>query len=869
MILQEIKRPRRSWYEGTGTQPAGKNGKDGENCYEIQANSFYTNNPLESLHRYKYYAREQFASNVQISNLNQFLDYIRKNDGLNALFNTTDLINEFQNIDNHYFKLRDVISFIPHYESLRERVAAHSHSLNGQLAEQKALNYLYTAILSRLFAIQSHSNQIGVVNLLEYIKVVEKQMTKLQQVKRTVYINEYRDEFKSSLDSKIESGSKLIQNTIIPRIDRLFTKTDEKIRELLDETFAKGNETQKVVEKVKENRTTLKIQMIGRAVIHSLRIVGSMLSGLGPVGMFAGKAIDAGTGFADNVINSTFQLHSITVPSGLMQTNVFHVAEQAKHDFELLKMQLTDLRAVLNDEGLSDFDSILRTVNISIVEMKRVTETSEIPSIDKIELVQETRKNLTTLIDNAQKTLDEYEDKDSVLVARASKSLEYMEKILSVGDAGLLVYHQIHNDRKKIDAVDELIRTLDTQLTVIKQHELNIYNIMIPQFKMIEQSVNEALKSSAGKSHVELVVTKWMVQNSLQKVQKLFKLMAQEFHVETELERCMEKINEGITTAIDIYDRIDSYTEKVQLATLMADIAIGQNDINDATLKDAIFKMETIINSNLVLEQYERAMLALKQHKFPFAEQYLGQFELPSNSHPTDTEFTNRAIKQISDLVIKVRESKSLIRRIDGYLYNNYSFTNDEAFFKWPHVNYMEEFEDLLSGEATNFVANIYDGLKLNAIKFNEVWLTFKMKNQTVQQAFEEQLGQFSIVMQVVGNSFYRCDKRIYYISLESAVRISYSLGCGKPCKPNEIYSKLKTGDSFLSPYSTWQISLVSKNGNDIDYKRLNRFRNDIVEMRLEGRGQFLDNRGDFVYDTCSDHLDKYYRLDGIQHISQ
>lgn len=54
-----------------------------------------------------------------------------------------------------------------------------------------------------------------------------------------------------------------------------------------------------------------------------------------------------------------------------------------------------------------------------------------------------------------------------------------------------------------------------------------------------------------------------------------------------------------------------------------------------------LVKWTQIIKSNLVMEQYELAMLALKQHKFPFAEQYLRQFELPSNASATEIDFFN------------------------------------------------------------------------------------------------------------------------------------------------------------------------------------------------------------------------------------
>lgn len=855
---------RKTWYEDTGTVPPGQNGTDGANCHKIKEMNSSLQNPLPSLRKYMSAAREHLAKHIQVSDLSGFLKYLSTAADIKALYSTIDLIEEFEAINNHDFKMRNKLAFIPHYELLRDRIATHAQSADISTEEEKALNYLYTAVMSRLFAMKSQSNHIAVVNLFEYMKIVEKRMTKLQHIKRTVYINEYRDEFKSSLDTKIQTAIKLIQRTVGARISGKFTAVGAKIEQLLDETFAMENSVLFQTEKAKENKKKLKTQMIAHSILNPLNEVGSMLSGLGPVGMIAGKVIGFGKNVAEKVIGSTLKLHIITVPTGLVKANVIRVAEQAKQDFKLLQMQLDDMKSILQNENLSNFTELMQAVNLTTIQMNNVTANSEIPEIDQFELLMEARKNLTSLISESKKNLTKYGDEMSDQVKFANESLNDIDKLLKVGDVGLQIYKQIRADKKKIAAIDATIRELDDQLLVIKQHERNIHNVMIPQFKMVEQSVNEAILNSAGKSHCELIVANWTVQGSLDKVKKLFNVMTQDFSMGADLDDCFDKINEGITTIVDVYDRIDSYTEKAQLADLMADIAIGANDIKDSNLRNAIFKMENTINTNLVMEQYEMAMYALKQHKFPFAEQYLDQFDLLSNFSTTNTEFTNHAIDRIGELVLKIRESKSLIERVDEYLYSNYSFTKHEAFFKWDHFDHNDEIADLLNGDDTIFVAGIENGLDLNAIKFNEIWLKFKLKNQTIQGQFDAELRKFSVNMQMVGNNFYRCGKRVYYISLETPLLISFSLEHGEVTKMNRVYDKLATGDPFLSPYSTWRITLRSKADDEVDYRRLKQFTNEIEEIALEGRGQFFKNKGDIISETCNEHLDKFYRLDSV-----
>lgn len=868
-------------------EPIYEDYKDGIDCRErtVYAQLKIPNiSKAPLLHRYKYYAREHLAAHLQISDLDKFLRYLNQNHSIYSSFNTIHLFNEFESIEEHYLRLRNKLSFISYYESLRDRIISHSKTLGDKKDETKALLHLYTAVASRLFAIKSHGNHVVVVDLLEYMKTIKKKMNKLQEMQKTEYIEEYRDEFKKSLGYKIKTATNLIHSTVIPAIDKIYSDVDQNIKELLKETFEKERATKEELKKAEENKRALQQQSMWHAFLAPFKVFASILSLAGPEGMFieilmiftnkqsftsiycvgmaAGAVIGVGVGVAENIVDGTTKTHTVSVPPGIYKNKILRVAEQAKSNVKLLKMKLEDLQKIFQNDDMSHFESILKQINETLIKVNDVLDSQEIPTIDVLNILKREHEALSETIDNAADSVADNPKHD-----RTSKRLSHAQSVIGIAGATLDLYETVRNDQKKLAEADQLMKELEDQLKVIKIHEQNIYNVMIPHAKMMEQSMNEAIKNAENKSHVVLDISKWTLQTALGDVKQLFNDMTQGFEFAGDLEHCIEKLNDGITTLIDVYDRIDSYSEKSKMVTLMTDIAIGSNEIQDQVLRNAVSKIEKIINTNFAIEQYEVALGAIKQHKFPFAKQYLDQFMLSTDWNTTDTAFTINVLKRIDKLVDGIRESNAVIKDIGSYNFPDSAFDGDAPFFKWDSLNYNEEIAQLLNGDDVTFVADIHDsGLKKNAIKFNEIWLKFRLQNQTMQNEFDVEIRKFLIRMEMIGNSFYRCDKRIYYISLEKPFDIVNSLKCMPPCQLNENYVKLKTSDAFLSPYTTWKIMLIPEN-EEYDYEILSHLQNYVTEIALEGRGHYLHNDASFEIDICNEHLDKYYRLDSIEHI--
>lgn len=146
----------------------------------------------------------------------------------------------------------------------------------------------------------------------------------------------------------------------------------------------------------------------------------------------------------------------------------------------------------------------------------------------------------------------------------------------------------------------------------------------------------------------------------------------------------------------------------------------------------------------------------------------------------------------------------------------------------------------------------------MSAINFSKIWIRFEMDNETEQKQFDEEFHRLYLVnMKMVGNSYYRCHEHIYYNLVERPEEFEYQLSeAGKQYDRNKVADKLAEGDLFLSPYTTWQISLKRKrhdtpSGSFEDFAK--RFANSLLKISLEDRGQYITYTNEkFLQKTCN-----------------
>lgn len=201
----------------TGTEiPAGKNGTDGlndQNMTETTTKNVFAN-PSYMINNFKNYVRLHLSNNNQESALRTFIAELENHNDTKSLYDTLGLINELQGLENQYFQLGN-ISSIPFHESILSRIEEFSQS-QKVLENRKFLNYVYTAALTKMLALKRNTKRKTVVNLSEYLQLMEVSIDQFRKKKQKEIVDNHRNEYKQMFEDKISSANEFITDKIQP-----------------------------------------------------------------------------------------------------------------------------------------------------------------------------------------------------------------------------------------------------------------------------------------------------------------------------------------------------------------------------------------------------------------------------------------------------------------------------------------------------------------------------------------------------------------------------------------------------------------------------------------------------------------------------
>lgn len=566
----------------------------------------------------------------------------------------------------------------------------------------------------------------------------------------------------------------------------------------------------------------------------------------------------AGVGAAiEGVTSATDALYLDHTSGGLPKTlsasfrkSVDAIGDQMKKRKDLLESQLNEidhltnkhLMTMPNDNSLKDVDRYIKGMLSDLKKMKKNGDDTH-----------DLRVDLKRQLESKRKMLQLYEPATKAQADKIEKLFQRIGNIISIEEIAVEQFNRIRNNQEQIEAVADVIQTLETDLVTLRKHEDLIYDTMIPSVREME-NVMSNVSANAGKSILEQSMSSWKVQNMLRDTKTLVQKMTKDFEdVGSELRGSIEKLEHALAFVADVYDRIDSYAEQKAFSTLVGSIATGASQFQDSRINAAVTQLEQVTKSNIILERFGIVMQSFQQHYFPFAHSFLETFRLPDNTTMLDACIVEQNAYKIIDLLISQTQSwKSLIGSYDKYI----TVERDVTFYTWPNSRIKNETTQLLQGKTIIINADISKAnLTMDAVKFKEIGIQFKLHNQSKQSIFDAELQPFTLNLTMFGNNYYRCGNRFYYTPSNADISIQRKFKTidGKPISQNSVHQKIVANDYFLSPYTTWSIKLIG------DFTKLQQFQNDAIDLKLTGNAQFLNQ---FLPEICNENLNKYYQRD-------
>lgn len=830
-----------------------EDGKSGTTGYVNRSNeesktiSFSIFIPI--INNYKNYFRE-YLMNDRLPINETFLEYFYNSleSNTHKYYDTSGFIQELYDLEHQFNRLRKKKTFLSFYKSLLKRI----NQYEGTERESKVLKYLRTAILSKICIIDNNLDEYLVINVEDYLQNSKENILSYTKTLKQVTINNHEERFKSMLNVQITRANTIIMEHMLPDIDNIIDQTDNAIRWLIEEAENLKTTAEENEHKVKNNLQNLKMELIFRHILGVIQVGSVFLAFAGPAGAAAG-AIIGGT----STVIQTFASDNSALPAIVHKQNLKFIEVIKKQQQQLLVDISVAERELDKSTTAYSFDN-LNDIKQKLAQKRAELDTAiagRIVSYSALQDMNDIRANITELLNNKITLLKGQQSKTDVQINNKLNVLNSITTVINAGEVAADVYGKIQTHKAKIDTVSDELKNLRDYIDDLKRNEQEIYNSMIPVIKDIFRNSNNLSQTSSS----DLDVRKWKLQSKVKDLQFQIQQMTDKFTVKDDVKHCILQFESAITTMIRIYDRIQGYTYQSQLATYIKDVNSEGQSNND------IAKLELIIKSNLVMEEYEKGINAFKQNVFPFAYLYLDKFDFLSNETFQDLEnitlLVGDAANQIQNLRNELKKENTIINeKYHEFQHFNVDFTGENSFYTWTYNEYKEDIIKLLHGHAVVFKSDVKLSRKINVIKFNAIGISFKCANNITQRRLNTHLMEFDVNMTHLGDSCYRFKDKFYSI-VHKKVAIVRSViektNNGTYTDETGASMQIRQNKPLLSPYTSWKIKLEHKKNYEIDdnFSSLLNYTNEMIDLVLEGHGSYIQTK----IPMSNANVEKYY----------
>lgn len=823
--------------------------------------------PSSIINRYKDYLISSLENALNKNSLIRFITSLESDPQVRSFYDTLAFVNELQNLESQFHRATDV-DLLPFYQSLLQRISQYARNTKpheNSKEYKKVLSYLHAATLSKTRALIGSSERSLITDIYSYLDMTIAHIIKVEKSGTLVAANKMKDEYKERLDEKIKLANDFIVKEVMSEVENIGKETEAAIDMLIMETIEMrkrvGEEERELRKKQKDLENSLEHSIISGIV----NFVSGAFNWLSTVGHTAVELTELMNSVSEAMAlgdqRSGWTSEQVPQGAGSSTQHQGDTVQNATYEsVRALRHPVKNLLQVIgmNPRHLGDMETKIKGI-------ERETYT-----VGKFDL-EKVRKLQVELIQEISRKEEELEAFQYKRVKRdvskyLGKNLGKFMVLVKVGKGLASIYNKYADNKNAIDEIGNAIKEAEDKIDKLNKYEERIENAFFPMIRAMQNDLLRVQSTLGRQSKAGLHVTTWRVQSTIRDVKLYLRQFTKGFEIQENLTRCIEKLDEAMTTLSGIYDSIQSFTEQKELADYIEDISSANShsvQIRSGKLREATDILEMTIRSNILLGYYERLTAAFKQWVFPFAGDWLHDFTLPSHDtrNADSGSFLPVITRQIDSLKSKLTEFRTSINKgIHPHIHSaefRSGYRSVRPFYTWENKRYRTMITDLLAGKEVVVKADALKGVKKNAVKFKIIEINFRALNESIQEKLDVVISHFHVRMTHHGNSYYRCGTKFYVIRSDNQT-IKYSRekkDDGEPVDHNSVYKMLKDGNLLLSPYAMWSIRLI--NVTDVNFPELVQFGRH-VDLELVGQGQYVDEDAD----VCNDELENYYELE-------
>lgn len=335
-------------------------------------------------------------------------------------------------------------------------------------------------------------------------------------------------------------------------------------------------------------------------------------------------------------------------------------------------------------------------------------------------------------------------------------------------------------------------------------------------------------------------------------IKRFFEVMKQNigialggFETQADLGGIATRMNEALDISINICLRIQEHRDHMAFANYIAHLQTPKMQVvGVGPYRANIERLQHMIGENVVQDAYVRAVAAVRQWGFPFAEQFLSA--IPS-LNTLDYETMARNLPLIQERLIGYGTS---ITAMDQAILNSiFARHLGTPFYTWSYTEHAEQIESLLKGNKVSFRASV-ESSPWDAVKFNKIGIHLECNGEKQAELDHFLQQNYEVTLEHSGMSYYKYAGNVYQIAIDKpiAIRHSFKMQPDKitPVISNKVWAKMAVNDILLSPYTTWTIKIDLKQSIKASSQPVNlydKFRTVVSDFKVDlvGEGSYVD----------------------------
>ncbi|CAG8755386.1 15529_t:CDS:2, partial [Dentiscutata erythropus] len=467
---------------------SGKDGIDNKNDQTIclPEKRFERCNFAIDVNNYKKFLRSNLDNPFKVELLTRFIQEIEFHPKIHSTYNTIGLFGDMEILENNFYDLVDrKINILPFYESFLERITKYTTETNKQYysayaqseftsthnkSYKKALEYLYTNLLSKTWSLKSTQAPFLIVDINKYFKIVTESIELLKEKEEQIAIIKYQNEFKKNIDGPVGAGISAAAGGAI----------------MISETFI-----------LDDNTSDMKPISLPSGIKTSYQELAKRFND-----KYANEA---------KIFKQQLEVVEKEIENYKEFEDINGEIKRIKDEIKLIE----DAEPNPTPDNNSNEPS---TSNDNLIE----PNTSSKDKIDKL------KKELKDVLKNKKNSLKEEESHANQKNKDILKKVEYVNNLIRIAELGVDLYSKLQIDKQKLNVINDNVKELDNDFNRLKDYEDGIYKIIKPILQEIKDDIIKVEKNE-GKSHASLDFSKWLIQSKIRDINNQLKQATKEF----------------------------------------------------------------------------------------------------------------------------------------------------------------------------------------------------------------------------------------------------------------------------------------------------------------------------------------------------